>query len=208
MNVMMCKAFSRLAVTISLFMVSSAALAVDVKGDYVVRGMGAHSCSDFVARVPSNPAYTQASLVWMEGYLTAQNRLTAKTFDASFLNETSEVAALVLNACKSRADIRVESILAGIIAALHTSRVETNSPLIEFKDADVKVLLRQSTVKHLQMALKKSGFYTLGIDGLSGPGTMKALRKYQKARGLKVSGLPDADTLIKLFITEQQVAKK
>lgn len=208
MSETICKVLSRLAVTASCLMASSVALAADAEGDYVVRGMGAHSCADFVARVPSNPAYTQASLVWVEGYLTAHNRLMTKTFDVSFLNETSEVAALVLNACKSRADVRLESILGGIIAALHTSRVETNSPLVEFKDADTKVVLRQSTVKDLQKALKKGGFYRLGIDGLSGPGTMKALSKYQKANGLKVSGLPDADTLIKLFITDQQPAKK
>ena len=191
---------SGLAVT-ALLMLSNIAVAADAAGNYVVRGMGAHTCADYMASVPSNPDYTQASLLWIEGYLTAHNRLAQETFDVSFLSETSEVAALLLSVCASNSNTRVEVVLAELLWALAPLRIEASSALIAFQEAGVTVMLRQSTLMRLQSLLKQKGYYKMAVDGLSGPGTVKALRRYQAAEGLNTSGVPDADTLIRLFMS-------
>jgi peptidoglycan hydrolase-like protein with peptidoglycan-binding domain len=41
----------------------------------------------------------------------------------------------------------------------------------------------------VQSALKKAGFYEGDVDGKQGPKTKKAIRVFQKARGLKVDGV-------------------
>ena len=46
-----------------------------------------------------------------------------------------------------------------------------------------------SDVKTLQKKLKKLGYYSGGIDGSFGPVTDAAVRKFQKANGLKVDGI-------------------
>ncbi|MBI4184047.1 MAG: peptidoglycan-binding protein [Proteobacteria bacterium] len=56
------------------------------------------------------------------------------------------------------------------------------------------------TVKALQEALAKAGF-TVKADGLMGPETRAALRKYQEQHHLPVTGRPDPETLAKLGVS-------
>jgi murein L,D-transpeptidase YcbB/YkuD len=48
---------------------------------------------------------------------------------------------------------------------------------------------REMSIKQVQSALKKAGFYEGDVDGKQGPKTKKAIRVFQKARGLKVDGV-------------------
>lgn len=63
-----------------------------------------------------------------------------------------------------------------------------------------------ATVKKIQKALKRNGFYVkagnsnLKIDGIYGKYTVQAVQKFQKANGLKVTGKVDLKTAKKLNI--------
>lgn len=50
------------------------------------------------------------------------------------------------------------------------------------------------SVADAQRKLASLGLYTSKVDGLSGPGTSAAIRKFQKIRGLDVTGHLDAET--------------
>ena len=60
------------------------------------------------------------------------------------------------------------------------------------------------TVKQIQKALRRQGYYLregthkLLIDGVYGKYTKKAVQQFQKAKGLKVTGVVDKDTAKKL----------
>ena len=54
-------------------------------------------------------------------------------------------------------------------------------------------------IKAVQAALIRAGF-KLRADGFMGPKTRAAIKKYQKAQGLKVTGKPDKSTLTKLGV--------
>ncbi|MDO8662871.1 MAG: peptidoglycan-binding domain-containing protein [Candidatus Omnitrophota bacterium] len=45
------------------------------------------------------------------------------------------------------------------------------------------------SLKQIQRALKSAGFYQGPIDGKIGPKTKEAIRKFQKANGLKADGI-------------------
>ena len=47
----------------------------------------------------------------------------------------------------------------------------------------------QLSQKQIQRALKSAGFYQGSIDGKIGPKTKEAIRKFQKANGLKADGI-------------------
>ena len=47
----------------------------------------------------------------------------------------------------------------------------------------------QLSPKQIQRALKSAGFYEGSIDGKIGPKTKAAIRKFQKANGLKADGI-------------------
>ena len=64
----------------------------------------------------------------------------------------------------------------------------------------------KTTVKKIQRALKKNGYYLnykkhyLKVDGIFGAHTEKAVKQFQKAKGLKVTGKVDYKTAKKLKI--------
>lgn len=62
----------------------------------------------------------------------------------------------------------------------------------------------QATVKQAQEQLKKDGYYTGNVDGIDGPETHEAIRKYQQSENLKVNGRLDKQTCNKLGIQQQQ----
>ena len=50
------------------------------------------------------------------------------------------------------------------------------------------------SVKDIQMALEKTGFYQGKVDGVAGAKTEKAIRDFQKSKGLKVDGKVGRET--------------
>src|SRR5262249_2872377 len=58
----------------------------------------------------------------------------------------------------------------------------------------------QQHIQMTQQALKDKGYDPGPIDGVQGPQTVAALKAYQKAEGLRVTGRADAETLNKLGV--------
>ncbi|WP_338472634.1 peptidoglycan-binding protein [Niallia sp. XMNu-256] len=80
------------------------------------------------------------------------------------------------------------------IAASHGYKV-ASSPVSTVENGSIlKKGSRGSAVKELQQKLTTLGFSTKGIDGSFGPNTEQAVRQFQKARGLTVSGIVDNAT--------------
>ena len=75
---------------------------------------------------------------------------------------------------------------------------KTKAKAHELKDKVSNKMDRGDT-KNAQQALQAKGYNPGPIDGVHGPRTSAALREYQKAEGLKVTGQMDADTRAKLM---------
>lgn len=67
------------------------------------------------------------------------------------------------------------------------------------KNNMMKMMMNKAWVKHVQEALISHGA-RIRTDGICGKKTIDALRTFQKARGLKVTGMPDPETLKALGI--------
>ncbi|GLR80288.1 hypothetical protein GCM10007856_29660 [Azospirillum oryzae] len=52
----------------------------------------------------------------------------------------------------------------------------------------------------VQVELMRLGYYKGKIDGKMGPGTKEALRAFQRAQGLAVTGVMDNPTLARLGV--------
>ena len=50
------------------------------------------------------------------------------------------------------------------------------------------------TTKQIQNLLQYLGYYAIRVDGISGPGTVEAIRSFQKDAGLSVTGAAGEDT--------------
>lgn len=58
----------------------------------------------------------------------------------------------------------------------------------------------------LQERLDLLGYYRMGIDGKVGPGTWKSVENFQREHGLPATGIPDADTLFRLYHTKKKAS--
>lgn len=65
-------------------------------------------------------------------------------------------------------------------------------------EPEVRRPLADPVVERVQSALKGLDFYTGEVDGLSGPGTERAIRTYQEKNGLEVTGKIDQPLLQRL----------
>jgi peptidoglycan hydrolase-like protein with peptidoglycan-binding domain len=113
-----------------------------------------------------------------------------------------------MNKLAYRASIAALAALFGFagLASAPASAQQTNQPA---KAAPAKPAAKKSmaakkkapseSVKALQAALNKNGA-TLKVDGMMGPTTRAALKKYQAANGLKATGRDDKATRDKLGI--------
>jgi len=67
---------------------------------------------------------------------------------------------------------------------------------------ELRVCLADVSLRNVQLALQRNGIDVGPIDGILGPLTAAALRKFQQQRSLPSSGRPDAETLRALDVAE------
>jgi peptidoglycan hydrolase-like protein with peptidoglycan-binding domain len=65
--------------------------------------------------------------------------------------------------------------------------------------------LSSTEVKQAQKALEAKGYDTGGIDGIIGPKTRQAIRDYQAAENIEVTGTLNVETASRLGVREESV---
>ncbi len=105
-------------------------------------------------------------------------------------------AFLVLN--NFRSILRYNNAATYALAVGHLAdRLRGGGRFVKKWPTDHKPLAREERLE-LQRLLTAKGFDTGGTDGVIGNQTLRAVRKYQKSRGLKIDGWPSARLLQKL----------
>jgi len=90
-------------------------------------------------------------------------------------------------------------ILAGVLAALLFTFAVQGLPAAQAQVIDQSF---QPQVKAIQQKLKDLGWYYGSVDGIIGPGTMRAANNYRRA-----AGLPQSDTLDSELLNTLEIVK-
>lgn len=85
-----------------------------------------------------------------------------------------------------------------MLAMLVSAAVETG--LLDAKAALYRQGSTGETVRTIQTKLKSWGYYTGGVDGIYGPKTVSAIKRFQRKNGLRVDGITGPETLAALGI--------
>ena len=190
----------RLFIVLCLFAIGLPAQAADEQGRFAVRNAGMQRCSDFLQEKAARNMKFAQYLGWIDGYLSAVNQFTPKTYDIVPWGNTLFLAALLENHCKKNPDERFFLAVNKLAAAMRSQRLTEVSELVETtNEKGQKTFVYRSVLKQLQEYLQKRGLYQGQIDGLWGPGTARALKAYQEASKLPVTSLPDQLTLYTIF---------
>lgn len=174
--------------------------AADNGGNFRIKGFGAESCQKYTAERSDNSVTYYLSRSWLNGYLTAHNRLSAGVYDAVGDIAIETLAAWLASYCRANPERNFVTATAVLTAALRPLQLKQEPQIIEATVQDRSIRLAQKTMRNVQQALKNRGFYVGAVDGLFGPKTQAALKTFQRKTGIAVTGLPDQPTLIKLLL--------
>ena len=103
------------------------------------------------------------------------------------------------NYCRKNPKNRFYLAVNALANALKPNRVRSQSQLIETEAGQKKVRVYRETLRRVQKALARLGFYAGRVDGRFGPNTRLGLEAFQQKEKLQLSGLPDQRTLFRLL---------
>ncbi len=136
---------------------------------------------------------------WIDGYLTAMNRLQPDTFALAPWMSVELVAGLVARHCDENPELRFGDAVQGMVRALEPDRLTARSDLLTLRAGGIALVVHREIVHRAEAALAEVGHDPGPIDGTYDQATHAALQAFQQAHDLPPTGLPDQATLLTLF---------
>ncbi|MBL7002952.1 MAG: peptidoglycan-binding protein [Gammaproteobacteria bacterium] len=178
---------------------SNLTYASDSEGRFAIRNAGMNTCQNFIETKQRSPEKMGLYFGWIDGYISAANQYTEKTYDLIPWGNTLFLATLIENHCKNNPKERFYVAVNKLASAMIQDRLTEQSELIKTSYKGKKSYIYKRVLKDLQTKLGTLGFYKAKADGSYGPSTREALINYQKQNGLAQSGLPDQLTIYKIL---------
>ncbi len=186
---------------------TGAARAASKDGQFAVKGPGLATCERYTqaraahyAGGAENPSTSYISaLGWISGYISAYNQLTEDTLDVTPWQSLDLLALLIDNYCKQNPTLPVVRAMDAGINALKPGRLRSSSENVTIESGGNRIVVYREILRRAQQILLELGHYDGELDGLWGSATQAAFEAYQTEQGIQVSGVPDQNTLLRLF---------
>lgn len=177
------------------------ALAASNTGAFAVRGVGAQSCAAVTKALGQGSKADKAREIdllqaWVGGYLSFANRAYGNTFDVSPLAANRDVVSVAAHSCESAPGKSFEAVTFAVIRALYRYRIPQKSGIAAARGS---IVLRKSAIVVVQKKLIGLGLLKGTADGVLGPQTVSAVRKFKASEHLKAGGALDLDTYLRLL---------
>lgn len=189
---------------ILLISLSFSSIAADKDGKYAVKGAGKRLCSDFVT------AYQQKSTDyymyggWIEGFVSSFNQNQANTYDALPWQTTELVLGLLARHCQANPQQHFLNATSGLLKSFFPLRITQSSKIVKVTLKDAESYYYEDVIRLVEERLKEIGHYKGEVTGAYGPELIKAMLEYQEANDLKLTGIPDQSTLLRMFIRSKK----
>ncbi len=192
----------RVCVLLLSLVPAAAALGADAQGQFSVKSVGTATCKRFVeARGKADKEYALFA-GYVGGYLSAYNQTTPGVFDVMPWQTMETLSGMLDNYCRRHAESNFAVAVTQLIKLLEADQLSRASGWVEAGNKQTKVKIYQETLRRAQAKLAALGHYGGKADGRFGADTRAALEKYQAAKGLPKSGLPDQLTLVNLLLVQ------
>lgn len=162
--------------------------------DYVVEGPGRMTCADLNDAEAGAPRIIAVSS-WLNGYLTAHNRLSNDIFDLTPWQTPPILMSLLAQYCGANPDQIVERGAQELVAYLAPNALREPSEVVAVGQGSDVVLLYVRTVADIRQRLSEEGF----PPAVSMESLVEAIAAFQEQNGLPVTGLPSSNTLALLL---------
>lgn len=190
------KSSRMVALLSAFFLVNAGGLsAADQGRDYALEGPGRMSCATYADTVKAGGEDLKLISSWALGYLTAHNRLMEMTFDLTPWQTPETIMRLMTQFCSERPEATFEAGMQYLIAYLEPQRMQAEAPLVKIGTDGKTVILYKTTLSAARRKLIELGYAPITDDET----LAAAVRDFQSKEGLRISGLLDQPTLIKLI---------
>lgn len=166
---------------------------------FALKGAGFLPCQVFVneREKQSNVYYMIGG--WVEGYVSAYNKLTADNYDVMSFEALELLLEVMDNHCRSNANDPLHAVLSAMLDQMESDRIRQESSRVEIAEGERRTQLYRETIRRMQSALTRLGLYKGEVDGRFTDQTRSALLAFQSDLGFETTGFPDQATLWRLL---------
>ena len=181
--------------------ISSNVFAADSEGKFAAKGAGRKACEDFVVSFQQKDSEFLLYAGWLEGYLSAYNQFQNNNYDIAPWQTTELFLILLQRHCSENSNVKFLDATNTMIRAFYPIRMDSEGTVVKVQVGDATAYYYKEILLRAKTRLKKMGFYPKEISGDKFTDEdIKAFSDYQQKFNLKVTGLPDQNTLTTLFL--------
>ena len=176
--------------------------AADKSAKHALRGAGLTTCKSFVAAYAQKGPRAHVYFGWIDGYISGLNEMSSGTFDRAPWQSTELLAEVVRRACTKAPGSYFFAELRAVVAAMADQTLAHAQEKKILEMGDDRALVYPDTIRRAQTKLKTLGHYDGAAHGRFDKRTQAAIVKFQKAKGIRINGLPGPITLWALLIEQ------
>jgi len=170
-------------------------------GSFAVDGPGSQTCSFFVDALETGDQNAGiAFAAWSQGFITAVNVFEEDTYDVTPWQTVDLLMAKLRAYCNANPDVPYINALGALVSTLKSERLREASELVQARVDGSAVTIPAEVLARIRDQLEQS---VLGEMGTEPNGFdlefAERLKAFQRENGLTESGLPDQNTLNRLF---------
>ena len=135
---------------------------------------------------------------FVHGYLSAANALSEQTYDLVPWQSDKVMLHSIAKVCAKHKEKRFGEIMRRLVQSLKAQRLTEYSDLLKVPGEGVAPIYRE-VVFRLQTQLKALGHYAAEPSSQYDDTTIAAMRAFQTAEGLAVTGHADQESIRRLF---------
>jgi hypothetical protein len=175
------------------------AFAADDASKFAMKGAGFLPCQIYVTERGKRSEIYYMIGGWVEGYVSAYNRLTADTYDVLSFESLELLLAVMDKHCEANPNDRLHAVFSAMIARIAADRIRAESPRVEIAEDGRRTQLYREAIRRVQGELARLGLYRGEIDGTFSDQTRSAIIAFQSDLGFATTGFPDQTTLWRLL---------
>ena len=182
-----------------LLLQTTAAFSADSDNKFAMKGAGFLPCQIYVtARESKSNVYYMVG-GWLEGYISAHNRLSDDTFDIMSFESLELLLSVIDVHCRSNPEDLLYGVVDSLITEIGPDKLQQSSTKVQIVEGERKTALYRETIRRMQVKLTELGLFKDEADGRFNDATRSALIAFQSDLEFETTGFPDQTTLWRLL---------
>lgn len=178
--------------------------AAEKNGSAAIRGIGSETCESFTKAYSEKAQGLVLYESWLDGFISSLNLATANVYDVAPWQGRPILFYLTDGFCKENPKAKLFEAAQWMRTFFKPFEMAKRSDPVEAKVGEKSIRLYGEVLRRAQEILIQNGLLQDKADGIWGAKSQAAFEGYQERTGMTKTGLPDQETLFRLFVEAQQ----